>query len=658
MKRRIVLIFLLPYFLLTGCDSWLDIVPEEDMTTIDSDFETREEAYNWFKSCYVFLEWSIADVKINEAFVGSDEFVYGSYLLNSAVNSPLFEGAYIATGMQNSLNPYADCWVKREGSQGSQSGEVLGRNDYYTAINLCNVFISKIDQVYNMDAKEKTEWKAEVLAVKAYYYFELVRHYGPIVLVPENIDPNVDVEEMKRARSHVDTCFKAIVDLCDEAVAVGLLPASQQPSNHRTFFCKEAALALKARALLYQASPLFNGNPDYATFTNKNGEPLFSSEADPEKWRRAAEAAEEAIAACIEGGKHLVDNQTGSTPLLSYMQNIENSIATYNFTNDEVLWMMKSRGSSVDLWTYTLPNILSDPNKLLNGTSLSPSMKMVEMFYTANGLPLDQDPSYPSNWYSLTREADPAYTDVVAMNADILLLHTKREPRFYATIAADRCYWRLGTNVNNNYLVTAYQGEDFGLVSKRLTSTVPENISGYWLKKWTSSKAELFNYRNSLNALGVAPFPVFRMAELYLIAAEAWNEYEGPSDKVYDNLNVVRKRAGIPDVQVSWEMARDKNRYKTQSGMREILQQEWNIEFAFEGYRFWNLRRWKTAPEELNEKLYGWNVTGRNAQTFYNNGKGPVVVKSDLKFVAPRDYFWPIQSEEVLISGVKQNPGW
>ena len=198
MKRRIVLIFLLPYFLLTGCDSWLDIVPEEDMTTIDSDFETREEAYNWFKSCYVFLEWSIADVKINEAFVGSDEFVYGSYLLNSAVNSPLFEGAYIATGMQNSLNPYADCWLKREGSQGSQSVEVLGRNDYYTAINLCTVFISKIDQVYNMDAKEKTEWKAEVLAVKAYYYFELVRHYGPIVLVPENIDPNVDVEEMKR----------------------------------------------------------------------------------------------------------------------------------------------------------------------------------------------------------------------------------------------------------------------------------------------------------------------------------------------------------------------------------------------------------------------------------------------------------------------------
>ena len=74
--------------------------------------------------------------------------------------------------------------------------------------------------------------------------------------------------------------------------------------------------------------------------------------------------------------------------------------------------------------------------------------------------------------------------------------------------------------------------------------------------------------------------------------------------------------------------------------------------------RFWNLRRWKTANVELNEKLYGWNVVGNRAETFYNNGKGPVIVYSNNIFVAPRDYFWPIRSEEAITSGCVQNPGW
>ena len=624
------------------------------MTTIDSDFETRDEAYKWFKSCYYMMQELFPDMTFNEGLTGSDEVVYTSYIRTTVEQAGAYPGTYIATGLQNSLTPYADLWVTRETS----GGELMGRKDLYTAINMCNIFISKIDHVYDMVRREKAEWKAEIQALKAYYYFELVRHYGPIVLVPENIDPNVSVDVMKQARSHVDTCFAAIVELCDSALT--MLPSfSSQPSNHHTYFNREAALALKARALLYQASPLFNGNPDYATFRNKNGEPLFSTEVDNEKWRRAAEAAEEAITACIEGGKHLVDDQNGPTDLQTDMLNIENSIATFNYLSDEVLWMVRNIGQPyVYMWYYTLPNLNSDPNHSLRGTVLSPSMKMVEMFYTANGLPLEEDPTYPSNWYSLTRETDPNYTDVVSLEEDVLTLHTKREPRFYASIAADRCYWRLGTTSNDLFLVTAYQGEDFGLKARRLTSTVPENISGYWIKKWSSSKAQLYSYSSTVGALGESPFPMIRMAELYLCAAEAWNEYEGPSQKVYDHLNVIRRRAGIPDVEVSWEMARNKNKYRTQDGMREIIQQEWNIEYAFEGYRFWNLRRWKTAPQELNEKLYGWNVTGRNAQTFYNNGNGPVVVKSDMKFVAPRDYFWPIQSEEVMTSGVVQNPGW
>lgn len=643
---------LIPLFLMAGCN-FLDVVTEEDIATIDTDFETRDEAEKWLQSCYSFLMAPLADIRVNEAFTGSDEVVYSSYFQSS--NAGEFAGTYIATGMQNSVSPYNDYWSNKE----VYNGVVSGRSDYYTAINLCNTFISKIDQVYNMESLEKAEWKAEVQAVKAYYYFELVRHYGPIILVPENIDPNASIDEMKQPRSHVDTCFAHIVRLCDEAAAV--LPlANQKQTNRRTYFNKEAALALKARALLYQASPLFNGNPDYSSFTNRNGEPLFSSTVDREKWRLAAEAAEEAIAVCLEDGKDLIDDQSAGTELQTHMLNIEASTQVFNYNNKEAIWTVKNISrENAYVWYWILPNLNSDNNHFLTGTQLSPSMKMVEMFYTENGLPIDQDIRYGSgNLYALTRETDPKYTDVVALNEDILMLHTKREPRFYASIAADRCYWRLGTNVDNLYKVTAYQGEDFGLKARRLSSTVPENISGYWIKKGSCSRVDLTNYNSGFTAMGEATFPVFRMAELYLIAAEAWNEYEGPGANAYDNLDKVRVRAGIPTVRESWAMARDRGKVSTQAGLREIIQQEWNIEFAFEGHRFWNLRRWKTAPLELNENLYGWNVVGSNSRTFYNNGRGPVVVKSDLRFVAPRDYFWPIQSEEVLISGCRQNPGW
>lgn len=652
--KHLLFFFTILFFLLSACDSWLDVVPEEDLTTIDTDFETREGAEDWLRSCYVFLQEPFCFTK-NIAFTGADEVVADDYARNlSSNNTKRFDGLAIGSGLQNVLNPYGDVWLKK----GISSDGISGRTDFYTAISMCNIFIDKIDQVYNMETGEKSEWKAEVKAIKAYYYFELVRRYGPIILVPENIDRNVPVSEMKIPRSHVDTCFKAIVRLCDEAAEI--LPIfNNKSTERRCYFNKEAALALKARALAYQASPLFNGNPDYRNFVNKNGEPLFSATEDKEKWRMAAEAAEAVIELCKESGKKLVDNQTAATPLQTHMANIEASVQTFNYVSDETLLMIKTKTGDPQMsFTYYLPNVKDDPNRYLSGTCLSPSMKMVEMFYTENGLPINQDPTWigSGNPYSLSEETDPQYIDVVMMGTPIPNLHLRREPRFYASIASDRTYWRLGSTTSGLHEVVAYQGENFGLQSTRLNSTVPQNLTGYWVKKWSDSKVELYNYSRGFEARGTAPYPLIRLAEMYLIAAEAWNEYGGHEVQVYENLNVVRRRAGIPDVEVSWSMARDKSKVTDQKGLREIIQQEWNIEFAFEGMRFWNLRRWKTANVELNEKLYGWNVVGSRAETFYGNG--PVPVYSGNTFVAPRDYFWPIRSEEVITSGCVQNPGW
>lgn len=154
---------------------------------------------------------------------------------------------------------------------------------------------------------------------------------------------------------------------------------------------------------------------------------------------------------------------------------------------------------------------------------------------------------------------------------------------------------------------------------------------------------------------------VLRLSEVYLMQAEAWNEYlESPDEEhVYKPLDKVRVRAGILPVQEAWKnYSLNPGKVDTKEGMRDIIRQEYNIEFAFEGHRYWNIRRWMTAQQEMNGKAYGWNILGTTASTFYNNENGPVEVGRSYKFIAPRDYFTPFKAEEILISGMKQNPGW
>ncbi|WP_158648500.1 RagB/SusD family nutrient uptake outer membrane protein, partial [Candidatus Symbiothrix dinenymphae] len=111
------------------------------------------------------------------------------------------------------------------------------------------------------------------------------------------------------------------------------------------------------------------------------------------------------------------------------------------------------------------------------------------------------------------------------------------------------------------------------------------------------------------------PFPIIRLADLYLMQAEALNEYGGPtpSQEVYDAINLVRRRAGIPDVEASWgnpAWARTLNKHRTQEGMREIILQERSIELAFEGQHFWTMHRHKKAHTEFTKDVMGWNYQG------------------------------------------------
>ena len=155
------------------------------------------------------------------------------------------------------------------------------------------------------------------------------------------------------------------------------------------------------------------------------------------------------------------------------------------------------------------------------------------------------------------------------------------------------------------------------------------------------------------------PNPFMRVSDLYLMKAEAMNEYYGPSQEVYDAVNAVRQRAGIPSVEESytnpeWVTTEALNKHLTKEGMREIILRERANEFAFEfAHRFWDMQRWKRSIVEFSRPVYGWNRLGNTAETFFI-----------LKNIQGRNWgvtecLWPIDNTEMERNAkLIQNPGW
>ena len=647
------------FALLAGGCNYLDIVPEDDIQSIETVFEQRLQVDKWVATCYRNVT-SQSSITSNVAYAGADELVGNDiHRYTGDFAAGTMDGLRIGDGAQSVVSPISDSW---------------SNTSYYATIRYCNTFFENIDKTLNMEQEEKELWIAEVKAVKAFYYFQLVRKYGPIILLDNTIGVEEETAAMKMPRVHVDTCFKEIVRLLDEASEVLPLKADKEPMR-QGYFSKESALALKAIALVYQASPLFNFNPNYVNFKERNGEQLFSTEVDKEKWRIAAEACDEAIDVAVnQGGFHLVEGNAGeASQLLNIMKDIEQSVQAPNSSSSEVLFMAKqSNGdpllSKLHYFGYTLPYFCN--NLLLNNPpsdgSLNPSMKMVEMYYTRNGLPIDQDKEWNfEGRYEMGQEQNTAYYQrVVPANTNVLNLHLEREPRFYANIACDRLYWRgivadQAAESREPLIVQAYRGETFGTNLESLQSTMNQNRTGYWLLKFIYTDVMVDNYSKQVASKGDTPMPIIRLAQLYLMSSEAWNEYlAAPDERVYAGIDKVRTRAGIPTVEESWrDYSTNPSFHTTQAGMREIIHREMAIELAFEGQRFWDLRRWLEA-DELSEPLYGWNVVAEDAEGFYNNWQGPIVVWSQRGFQSPRDYLWPISSKELMTSGIVQNPGW
>ena len=150
------------------------------------------------------------------------------------------------------------------------------------------------------------------------------------------------------------------------------------------------------------------------------------------------------------------------------------------------------------------------------------------------------------------------------------------------------------------------------------------------------------------------PWPILRLSDLYLLYAETLNEVEGPTGDVYKYVNLVRERAGLGTVQDCWsKYSKMSSKYQNKDGMREIIQRERLIELAFEGQRFWDLRRWLLCGEYYETPISGWNYKQESAEDYYKETF--IYMQS---FTA-KDYLWPI-SQSLLTKNpnLVQTKGW
>jgi hypothetical protein len=590
--------------------------------------------------------------RANPALFSGDEIGYADYM------GSYIDAWNIAEGEQNISNPIINYFSSVQTGEGLRDGNYM-----FTAIRDCNIFLENISHPYDLEAWERDWWIGDVKFLKAFYHFWLFRMYGPIPLIRENISVGGSAAVVQSYRATVDECVDYIASLCDEAAE--LLPLTiDNTVRDLGRPTRVVALAIKAQLLTLAASPLFNGNTDYADYKDNRGVTLFPQTYEPEKWVRAADALKAAIDAAHEAEISLYDFRTAASSIV-YAQNL----------CDEQIYAMQTRGAMTEKWNVELvwgdtrsqdgwQNMCMPAffNEHLGGgiaRCYSPSLRTVEQFYTKNGIPIEDDASWQGLDLFAMRTATADDRQYIRQDQQTIQLHFDREPRFYGSICFDRgtFYGNSRQNIdntsnpNNMYVTTC----SFAFILGRREN---HPVTGYLCKKRIHFLSVLPDNSYSLSRFA-SNFPIIRLADLYLMYAEALNEVkEAPDAEVYEYIDIVRKRSGLKGVVESWNsyaIPALKQKPATKDGFRQIVHRERLNELAFEGPRFWDLRRWKEAEEYMNGKyIRGLTPNQEGSQDeFYK------VRELTLQTFEKKHYFWPIKENTILKDqNLLQSPGW
>jgi len=475
--------------------------------------------------------------------------------------------------------------------------------------------------------------------------------YGPVPIIDQNIEISSSSEETMYYREPVDSVVNDIVNLIDSAsvyLPLTILDVTQDIGR----MTLPIALALKAKVLTYAASPLFNGNPEYANVTDDREIPLFPQSYDPEKWAKAAAAIKEAIDVAHEAGHRLFDfNDLAESKSINQatVLSLQTKGAATERWNPEIIWG-DTRSTEI-LQRFGMPPFIFWNQYAPALESWAPTLATVEQFYTKNGVPVGEDKDWTGvDRYGL-RVADNSHSYYIEPGYTTVNLHYNREPRFYGAIGFDGGkFYGNGELLDNDMETIKCLYGSYGLTWYKNR----HSVTGYFAKKMVHRLTSM-SMTSSSYSMYLYAFPVIRLADLYLLHAEVLNEIkETPDQEVYEYIDLVRARTGLEGVVESWtNYSTNPEKPLNKDGMREIIHRERMIELAFEGQRYWDLRRWKLLKASMNRPIQGWNPLEKTSEGFYQ-----VQTLYTPEF-EDKDYLWPIRQGNLLKNKhLVQNPGW
>lgn len=647
MKQYVkIILSILILITLSSCSDFLEVVPD-DTPSLEDAFSNRSVLEKFLFSCYNYLPDPTDPFYYPTIFSSRDEFDWG---FAAVYNGP---GPLIALGYQNTNSPLQDYW----------SGKNNGGKSMFNAIRQCNIFLENAHIPRDIDEEERCRWIAEVKFLKAYFHFFLLQLYGPIPIIKESLPVSASTEEVKVYREPLDECIDYIVDLINEAVPD--LPFKlRNPSDEYGRITQPIALGIRAKVLVWAASPLMNGNPDFKNWVDSRGKHLMPQTYDHSKWEKAVNAIEIAIDTCHKAGHMLYKYNPATNP------------QSYNMS-DKIVQTLTVRKSITDRWNRGI--IWSSVNYFSSGKGGEANMsdmqrccfprmvgedvniavqyyyanwRMSELFYTKNGVPIEEDKFFDYDNRLLPKTALPGdqHAEFIATGQTTATMHFNREPRFYGSLGFDRGFFEIATG-------TADGGASFSpYLRQRPGELVPSYIIGYLVKKIVAFET---TGSENIAGKGYRPynyyFPLLRLSDLYLLYSEALNEIKTePDEEVYFWIDEVRRNQGIGGVVESWQSySKYPDKPKSKDEMRKIIQQERFIELAFEGQRFWDVRRWKLAEELWTLPILKYGDS-RVPEEYYV----PYEYEEGRKF-SFKDYFWPIRDYDIQVNPLlEQSYGW
>jgi hypothetical protein len=480
------------------------------------------------------------------------------------------------------------------------------------AIQYLNIFLSEADNVEwatDEDIRKlyNRRLKGEAYGLRALHmYYLLQAHAGPVdgelLGVPLILDPETPNSEFNVPRATFANCMGQLLsdlERAEDMLALdfeditdpSLLPSGFTDVNdfNRVFgergrqrVSGRIVKAIRAQATLLASSPAYSSSSGVS-------------------WEQAANSAGEVLTLNGGVGGLAPNGQTWYT-------NTDQIAQLGGGSNPpEILWR-GDVGNNNDLERDHFPPSLNGNGRL------NPTQNLVDAFPAANGYPIEN----PASGYN----ANAPYTD--------------RDPRLTTYVLVNQ-----GTaGVNNTAITTAADGATIDALNKEATST----RTGYYLRKLLRQDV---NLSNATTTTQLHYKPRIRYTELYLIYAEAANEAWGPLStgsfgfSAFDVIEAIRIRAGIAQPDAYLESIKgDKN------AMRELIRNERRLELCFEGFRFWDLRRWGL---DLTETAEGVSI---------ENGI-PEVINVETRNYQEFMQYGPVPYSEILkYDALKQNQGW